>query len=347
MKKAVIIIIFGVLVTFSVSSQAGLQPVATVNLIRTEAITVQQHRNEVQKMEKTAGRSLSPAERRQVLDLIINERLALQAAERDKVTITDNEVNQQIQQLRTVLAQQVGRQPTDAEFNQAIVAESGMELSAFRDQLRRQMIVQKYLVTKKEKLINSIKPPTEAEIIAEYNLSRSSFIRPETIRFSMIQIPYGPDAASRTNAKQLADRLVREIGTNATKFDEVSARSVATNSGYVAGDAGYLPRTQEVRNLVGQAFMDTAFSLRQGQVSSLVEGVQGFHIVKVTENYAQKNLELDDILQLGTRITVKDYIGQRMFEHRQQIILTQASEELIGELRTNRSFQVMEANLNW
>jgi len=347
MKKAVIIIIFGVLITFSVFPQAGLQPVATINLIRTEAITVQQHRTEVQKMEKAAGRSLSKEERRQVLDLIINERLALQAAERDRVTITDSEVNQQIQQIRAVLAQQIGRQPTDAEFNQAIKSESGMELPAFRDQIRRQMIVQKYLVTKKESLINTIKPPTEAEILSEYNLLKSSLIRPETVRFSMIQIPFGHDASSRASAKELADRLAREIGTNASKFDETAARYITPNSGYTAGDAGFIPRTQEVRNLIGQALMDAAFSLRQGQVSALIEGTQGFHIIKVTENYAQKSLELDDILQLGTRNTVRDYLGQRLYEHRQQVVLAQASEELISELRTGRSFQIMEANLNW
>jgi parvulin-like peptidyl-prolyl isomerase len=115
----------------------------------------------------------------------------------------------------------------------------------------------------------------------------------------------------------------------------------------MAGDAGYLPRTQEAQTLIGKNLMDAVFSLRQGQVSSLIEGVQGFHIVKVTENYAQKNLELDDILQLGTTFTVRNYISQGILNQRQQNVLTQASEELTKELRAGRSFQINESYLNW
>jgi len=328
-------------------SQSGLQPAATVNLIRTEQITVGQLRTECDRMEKAASRSLTAAERRQVLDVMINERLVMQAAERDRVSVTENEVNSQIQQLRAAMAQSLGRQPTDAEFAQAIQSESGLEMPAFREQMRRQMIVQKYLIHKKGDLINSIKVPTDAEILAEYNLLRGELVRPETIRFSMIQVPYGPDAASRTRARTLVDRLHREIGSDLSKFDDVASRSVAPDSGYQAGDAGYLPRNQEARQVVGQAFMDAAFALRQGQVSRVIEGLQGFQIIKVTENYAVKNLEINDLIQLGTRITVREYIGQLMLTQRQQAILAQASQELVSELRTGRSFTVFEDRLNW
>jgi len=200
---------------------------------------------------------------------------------------------------------------------------------------------------KKGDLINSVAIPTDAEIRSEYNLLRGDLVRPETIRFTMIQVPYGSDAASRTAARTLADRLAREIGNDLSKFDEVAARSVAPNSGYQAGDAGYLPRNLEARQVVGQTFMDTAFSLRQGQVSGVIEGVQGFQIIKVTENYAVRNLELDDIAQLGTRITVREYIGQLMLRQRQQAILERASQELVSEIRTARTFQIFENNINW
>ena len=345
--KRVIFVILGLLVAVSAFSQAGLQTAAIVNLIRSEPITVGQFRTEVERMEKSAGRPLAQNERLQVLDVMINERLVLQAAERDRIIVTDNEINQHFQELRNMLAQNIGRQPNEAEFAQAVRNEFGMEVQAYRDQARKQMIAQKYLMAKKGSLIESVKQPTEAEIVAEYNLLRRELVRPETVRFSMIQVPYGSDAASRTKARELADRLIREIGSNPSKFDEVAARHVAPNSGYLAGDAGFLPRNQEARALVGQNLMNAAFSMRQGQVSSLIEGVQGFHIIKVTENYEQKNLELDDILQLGSNLTVRNYIGQVMFNQRQQEIINRATEEIISELRTSRTFQVIESNLRW
>ena len=347
MKRILFLVILGSLLAVSGFSQADLQPAATINLIRTEPITVRQLRTEVERMEKATGRALTQAERLQVLDVMINEKLAVQAAERDRITITENEVNQQIQQLRSGMAQQLGRQPTETEFNQAIREESGMDLPTFRDQLRRQMIVQKYLMSKKENLINSIKIPTDEEIRSAFNLARSRFVRPETVRFSMIQVPYGTDAASRSRAREMADSMIREIGTNPTKFDEIVLRGQSPNSGYQAGDGGFLPRNQEAAQVVGHDFINIAFSIKQGEVSRLIEGGPGYQIIKITETYAMKNLELDDIFQLGTRMTVKDYIGNTMLQERQQAILAQATQELVTELRAGRSFQVFDRNLNW
>jgi len=347
MKRTIFIAFLGMFLAFSAFSQADLQPAAVVNLIRSEAISVGQLRTEVARMEQSAGRPLVQSERLQVLDVMVNERLVLQAAERERVIVTENEVNQQIQQLRGVLQQQLGRPPTDAEYAQAVMNDSGLGVDAFREQIRRQMIMQKYLLAKKGDQINSVTAPTEEQIREQYILARTDFVRPETVRFSMIQVPYGPDAASRARARTLADSLAREIGSNPSRFDEVAARSVAPNSGYQAGDAGFMPRNQEARNIVGPALMDTAFRLSQGQVSSIIEGIQGFQIIKVTENYAMKNLELDDILQLGTRVTVRDYIGQVMFNQMQQAVLAQASQELVTELRAGRTFQIFENNIRW
>jgi len=345
--KRIIFVLLGFFTVLPCFSQSNLQAAATVNLTKTEAITVGQLRTEVQRMEKASGKTLTKAERLQVLDVIINERLVIQAAERDRIMVTENEVNQQIDQLKNVLAQQLGRKPTDAEFSQAVMNESGLDVPAFREQLRRQLIVQKYLMAKKGDLINSIKMPTDQEIQNEYTLLKNELVRPETIRFSMIQVLYGSDAAARTKAKALADSLVKEINNDPAKFDEVAQRSVSPNSGYQAGDAGYLPRNQEARNFVGQAFMDTAFSLKQGQVSRLIEGKEAYQIIKVTENYAGKQLELTDILQFGTRVTVRDYIGQGLLNQRQQAILKQASEEIVKDLRSGKTFQVFENNINW
>jgi parvulin-like peptidyl-prolyl isomerase len=323
--------------------------VATIQIapgIAKETIFRGQLKAEIERMEKSAGRPLSADEQRQVLDVMINERLAVQAAERDKVAISDNEVNQQVQQLRTAMVQGIGRQPTDAEFAQAVKNETGLELQAFRDQLRRQLTVQRYLQTKKQPLFDSIKIPTEAEILEAFNTAKADFVRPPTIRFSMIQVPFGADAAARTKSKDLADRLVREIGSDPSKFDDAVARGQSPNAGYQAGEVGYLPKTLEAQQRLGQDFINTAFALKQGQVSKLIEGPQAYNIIKVTESYAQKNLELDDIFRLGTRMTVRDYIGNVILQRRQQEIIAQASQELIVELRAGgKTFQVFDKNL--
>jgi parvulin-like peptidyl-prolyl isomerase len=347
MKRIGFITLFFLLAVVWGFAQADLQPAAIVNLTRSEPITVKQLRTEVERMEKSTGRTLTQQQRRDVLDALINEKLAIQAAEKDKITVSENEVNQQVNQVKTQMAQALGRQPTDAEFAEEIKRQTGLDMQTFRDQARRQLTTQKYLMSKKQSFFENIKIPSEAEILDAYNLYRTQFVRPDTVRFSMIQVIYGSDAASKTKAKELADRLIREIGSSPSKFDEVVLRGQSPSSGYQAGDGGYLPRNPEAAQVVGQEFINTAFNMKQGEVSKVIEGLRGYQIIKITETYAMKNLELDDIFQLGTRMTIRDYIGNTLLQERQMEAYQKATLELVTELRAGKTFQVFERNLSW
>jgi parvulin-like peptidyl-prolyl isomerase len=278
--------------------------------------------------------------------MMINEKLAMQAAERDKISITDNDVNQQLTQLKNNMAQSIGRQPTDAEFSQAIRNETGLDLPAFREQLRKQLLIQKYLMEKKKDSFSNIKVPTEDEIRNAYNLSKAQMVRPETVRFSVIQVAF-TDTASKARAKDVADRLAREIGTNPSKFDENLVKGQTPTADFKAGDGGYLPRNAQAQQVVGPDFMNTAFTLKQGEVSKVIEGAKGYQIIKITETYEQKNLDLDDIFQLGARMTVRDYIGNSLLQEREQSIIAKATQELVTELRTGNPYQINEANINF
>lgn len=364
MKRYLIFCLLAILSGTAAFAQSDLQTAAIVRLTKSEPITVRQLKTEIEKQVRqqlgaqlgrnptaaelsSAIQSVGVSDRRQVLDAMINEKLAMQAADRDKVTVTDNELNQQITQLKAQMAQSIGRQPTEDEFAQAIKNETGEDMPAFRDSLRRQAIVQRYLMTKKDSIINGVQQPTDADVQNFYNLYKSQFIRPDTVRFSMIQVPYGPDAASKAKAKDLADKLNQDIGSNAAKFDEAVMKGQAPNSGYQAGDGGYLPRNAQAQQAAGTDFINTAFSLKQGEVSKVIEGILGYQIIKITETYAQTSLDLDDILQPGSRVTVRQYIAQNLYQQRQQDALAKATQELVTELRTGNPFQVMDNNLNW
>jgi parvulin-like peptidyl-prolyl isomerase len=343
MKRNLLLTLLVFVVTVLVSAQTDLQPVALVKLTKTEPITVKQLKAEVQKIESQTGKTLTVDERKQVLDIMINERLALQAAERDKVSVTDAEINQQLQQARSAMAQNMGRQPTDTEFENAIKQQTGMDLASYKEQMKRLATVQKYLMTKKQDIIQSVQKPTEAEIKNFYDLNKAKLVRPDTVRFSMIFIPYGNDATAKAKAKELAEKLVKDIGTNPSKFDEAVLRGQSNTAGYQAGDGGYLPKTAEAQNIVGKEFITIAFSLKQGEVSRLIENVKGYQIIKITETYSQKTLELDDIYQLGSKVTVHDYIGNYLYQQTQQAAFDRASKELVDELRAGgKSFQIFD-----
>jgi len=350
MKRIVFFVLVASVLAPHAFAQAGLQPAAVVNLIRSEPITVGQLRTEVERMETAFGQPLNGQQRREVLDAMINERLVLQAAERDRVIISENELNQHISQLRAQMVPMLGRQPTDAEFATAIRGQTGLELQAFREQTRRQLTQQNYLFTQKRDLFENVRPPADAEIVSMFDLTRSQFVRPETVRLSMIQVPFGADAASRTRARQQIDSLSREIGSSASRFNEVVVRAQAPNSGFQGGDFGFMPRNLEAVQRVGQDFVTLAFGLRPGEISRVIEGPpgSGYQIIKVTESHAMRSLELDDILQPGSPITVRAYIANVMMQERQMSVFAQAVQALHADLRAGgRTFQVFEANLNW
>ena len=345
-------------------AQADLQSVARVTLNRSEPITVRELRLEMERrawpnLTARLGRHPTAAElsrevqnssvtqRRQVLEAMIDERLVMQAAERDRVTVTDAELNQQMIALRSELAQNIGRPPTEEEFAIAVKNDTGQEIPAFRNSIRRQMTLQKYLLAQKQNLFNNMKEPTEAEITNIYNLTTTQFIRPETIRFSMILVPFGPDSSSRIRARELADRLNREIGGNPSRFDEVVLRARTPNSGFQAGDAGYVPRNLAAQQMMGEEFVNIAFSIRQGEVSRLFEGNAGFQIIKVTENLPQRALGLDDIIVPGTTVTVRQNIAETLFQQTLQETTNRAATEMMAELKRGNPFQIMESNLNW
>jgi parvulin-like peptidyl-prolyl isomerase len=200
-------------------------------------------------------------------------------------------------------------------------------------------------MSKKQSVFQAIKAPTEAEIRNHYNLIKSELTRPDTVRLSLIQVHYGSDGASKARAKELVERLNRDIGSDASKFDEAVIRAQAQGSGY-QGTERTLGRNIQNLQMVGEEFMNTAFSIKQGEVSNIIEGPAAYQIIKVRDSYPQKSLELDDVYQIGTSITVREFISNGLAQTYLSEARERALKELSDELRKGNPFRIIEASLN-
>jgi parvulin-like peptidyl-prolyl isomerase len=366
MKRLISVLVAGVFAAAVGFAQMGgnQREVAQVSLYKTEPILLSQLRLEAQKLAwpqliqmtgrlptteeiNNAIQTMTKERKLQVLNTIINNRLVMQAAEHERITVTDNEINSQMETFRSNVGQTIGRRPTDAEFAEAVREQTGQTIPVFREDIKTQMVLQKYFETKYASQLKSL-TVTDEEIRNFYALQKSQLIRPDTVRVSRIYVPF-TDAASKARAKELADRLFREIGSNPAKFDEAAAKGSALNSGYKAGDAGYLPRTPQGLQRVGAEFLNTAFTLKQGEVSKLIEHVDGYNIIKITETYEQKNLELDDIVQLGETLTVREYFRMGLLQEKQREI----RDQMVVELRKDKGnppvppYKILDNNLTW
>ncbi|MDR2796325.1 MAG: SurA N-terminal domain-containing protein [Spirochaetaceae bacterium] len=349
MKKRLILPALILLSAATVFAQNDLKTVATVTLTKTEPITVKMLKEQVRQMESALGRPLDAGMRREVLSSMINERLALQAAEKEKITVTDAEVNQQFNELRSQLGQMLGRAPTDAEFNDAIRQQTGMELSVYREQAKKALTIQKYLMAKKQDVLRSIKEPTEAEIAKEYDINSTDLVQPETVEFSAIVFPVANDA-EKNKKREEANKMAREINNNPENFDDKLQRGKSPNAGYNVSQRGIIQKNATGQQQVGQAFLEEALKLEQGKISKVLEipsgQARGYYIIKIAHKYPKKFLTLEDTHLLYGE-TVRTVLRETIMRKRQQEVITQAQQELVNELRKGNPYKIFEENLNY
>lgn len=385
MKRTLFLTIFACFLAISIFGQTPMDPtVATVGLTETKFITQKQLRAEIEKYEKGApqlmqqlymglgqslGREPTEAEfkktlRQEVLNSMIEEVLLLQDASQDRqlVTSIDSELKSQVLQIRTGLAQKDGKRDlSETEFNAAILRETKMDRKSFEENLRKEITKQAYFTAKKGTVINSAKQPAEDEIRSRFEMTRNEYFVPGTVGLSIIEVPYGENAAARTKARTTADALVKEIGSSGSVFNEKYNLGQSPGS-ELRSDRTTIPLTREVELRLGSDYFSAISKLNLDQISGVLEGRAGFQIVRITAKSTSRFLELGDLvpensipaafytmtrMQPGTRMTLREYIGHTIFLERRQRVTTQAQQELFTELRGKGKIEIRSEYLNW
>jgi len=324
--KRIIFVIFGILTAIYGYSQSA----ATVNIVRTDPILIADFREAVTRIEQSGRIHLTESQRREVLEGLINQIVLSQAADRDRLVTRATEDNLIRQYVRNLFEMQRGRQPSEDEYR-VFVLSYNLDSPKNREQMLRE-------IKSNEFLRRNIQMPSEDDITDMYNRSRGELRRAQTFEISIIVFPYGSDSETRQRSRTSGDSIVREINNSASKFEEIFTRSTLTDLGYYPGK-GFIARNQPVRTPAEQALLDAVVRLNRGQVSRLIEGPEGFYIVKVDEIYPEKEvLSLEDPRQLGQQGTVRDFIIQYIVNLRQQALL--------GEERRKATITYFEDNIN-
>jgi parvulin-like peptidyl-prolyl isomerase len=268
------------------------------------------------------------------------EQYIMQEADKAGGSVSEAAINEEIQGLKDEMAAQAGRAPTDEEFNE-FVKRQGMDMATLRGQVRRQLTAQNYLIAL------SGGPPSEDDIQTFYNRNKAAFVRPDTISFDYIRVPLGSDTAAKTAAKARAEELARKIGSSSAAFNEESALAEAAGN---SGSARYIQLSAEdprVQQAFGLDFIDKAMPLAENAVSGVIEGRQGFFIIKVTRKYPQENLGLDGIYRWGNPATVREMIRSQLMQRAFSNGAAAVTDTLADDLRKEASVEINEALLLW
>ncbi len=334
-----------------ISAQTIDKPAATVKLEKLEVITVKQFKQQVSDLEERGRTTLTPDDRRKLLDLLISEILINQAAAKENLAATEAEVNSRIELARKSggASLNLNRELTEEEFK-AVLKRSGLTLETYREQMRKALVQQKYIMKKKRALFDNLAPPTESEIVEFYESNKAAFVSPDLVRFKHIFIDTRQlsTQADRDKAKDRIDRIYRELQAGTPFEDLVVKYSEDKVSRYTGGDFGYLRRDDAARKqLLGKEFFEAPFKMKEGEVSPVIRSNIGYHIIKVVEKLPFKLLALDDKIPLQNTATVRDEVRAQLLQREQAEAFQKALQEVVDELKKKAEIKIFEQNLTW
>ena len=120
---------------------------------------------------------------------------------------------------------------------------------------------------------------SEEDLRKYYTENEKRYTAPEERRASHILVKADKDApkAEREKAKAKAEALLAEVRKNPTSFAEIAKKnSDDEGSAAKGGDLDFFGRGAMVK-----PFEDTAFSLKPGEISGVVESDFGYHIIQL------------------------------------------------------------------
>ena len=249
----------------------------------------------------------------EAMDLMIEQELVKQAAEKEGIEGDPADVDKHIEELRAVF-------DSDEQFRMKLEGD-GFTEDTYRRHVERMAAAKVYL----DRIRADAADVRDAEVEKFYEENEGRLTLPEQVRVRHILLtwkPMGTQDDRAAIAKQMEPILERarageDFAALAREFSEDSATK---GNG---GDTGFFHRGTMV-----PAFEDVAFSLDPGEISEPVSTVFGVHILKLEDRKEARLLPLDEV-----REQLRDYIREQKMEA--------AVEAKIDELRAAADVQVL------
>jgi peptidyl-prolyl cis-trans isomerase C len=249
-----------------------------------EAIDKGEFEKAIQNVEGRAGGPV-PADQRDrvyrgVLDQLISYRLLMQETKSRKIEVPDAEVDARIAQIKQQF-------PSEDEFKKQL-AQRNMTVERLRADAKSDMQVAKML----EAEVNTKVTVQPAEVDTFYQQNPDKFQQPERVRAShiLIRTEENADAKAKEAAKAKAADLLKQVKAGKDFAELAKQHSQDPGSATKGGDLGFFQQGQ----MVG-AFERTAFALKPGEVSDIVETPFGFHIIKMAEKQTARTVPIDEV----------------------------------------------------
>lgn len=214
----------------------------------------------------------------EALESEVNKYVVLAKAKIDSVTVTDGEVERQLDQRITQMEQQIGGQKAlENYFGKSVV-----QLKAeWRKLYRQEAIVQK----ERSQEMNNISI-TRPEVVNYFNSIPKDSIPtiPEEVQVAQIVRIPPPKANADSAAYHLAEELRDSIVVYGKSMEALAKRwSDDKNSAANGGHIGMV----SIKDLV-PSYSAAASALKPGQISQVVKSPFGYHIIRLNKRVGDK-----------------------------------------------------------
>ncbi len=298
-------------------SQAGEG--VTIATVNGTVITSSDLQNEVSRLMRRFGGSLppgDPAEQKskvedQAVDNLVAKLVLYDAVREAQIAITPADLDERFASYKQQF-------PSEDAYRQQLQV-MGMTEEKLRSEIGMAMQIETLL----QNNVGETRKATDEECRAFYEENKSQFDMPEKIRASHILITVAPDAsqeekdAARAKAEELRKRCLA-----GEDFAELARANSQGPSAPRGGDLGWFPRDRMVK-----PFADAAFSLKEGEISDVVETQFGYHVIKLVEHADPRMVSFDE---------VRDKIAENLeAEYRQEAV-----DAYIDSLREKSDVQI-------
>lgn len=303
---------------------------------------------------------------REVLKELISKELLYQAADEAKIQVKDSDIDAGINEIkaRFMVDEKTGKEDpkgADKRFSEALKKQH-MSLKTYKEKIKKDIAVRKLV---EQRITTTVKPVEEADVKALYS-DVETCLKGNTKKMKALEqkdpARFKEAMAIAAKLKQLTAEQVR-IGhiylavTKDMKPEEVKAKEEIAKKIKKELDGGkeFSTAVKEytedkaalasggdmilIKGIAPKALDQQAFSLPVGEVSAPIKTDVGFHIIKIKEKRAEKQIGYDDIkrdlaqylAQQKIQTTLAAYIGELYDKADVKITKTFESDKLLEE----------------
>lgn len=303
---------------------------------------------------------------REVLKELISKELLYQAADEAKIQVKDSDIDAGINEIkaRFMVDEKTGKEDpkgADKRFSEALKKQH-MSLKTYKEKIKKDIAVRKLV---EQRITTTVKPVEEADVKALYS-DVETCLKGNTKKMKALEqkdpARFKEAMAIAAKLKQLTAEQVR-IGhiylavTKDMKPEEVKAKEEAAKKIKKELDGGkeFSTAVKEytedkaalasggdmilIKGIAPKALDQQAFSLPVGEVSAPIKTDVGFHIIKIKEKRAEKQIGYDDIkrdlaqylAQQKIQTSLAAYIGELYDKADVKITKTFESDKLLEE----------------